>query len=391
MHPALRPCSRLPLALLTSFTLTLALAAGCDCGGPVRPACSSSAECRTGFVCLDQRCQAATDAGPMDGGAPLDAADHDAFVAPIDSSFDAACIPVTCAADEVCFDGIDEDCDDIVDENCGCVPGSTARCLPGRPDPTTPRCSWGEMTCEGSGEFGQWGACTGSGVDGGTSTYGCRRIGIMGAQGANPSSNFQGWLEMQGAIATRFHDTAAAPTLRRDELETFDLVVVDWLQRTYSVEESDTLASWVREGGGLLVMTGHDSGATADRHVSLLVSLGPTYDLAAGPISGPAVLVLHPTTLDTDGVSVLPPVSFFGGLRVVVPPALSADVVTMAVIGSDVVGVAGPIGDGRVLLFGDEWIEFDSEWSTMPPILRFWQNAVSWLAPDEAVLPACPE
>ena len=62
---------------------------------------------------------------------------------------------------------------------------------------------------------------------------------------------------------------------------------------------------------------------------------------------------------------------------------------SMAVIGTEVVGVAGPLGMGHVLLFGDEWIEFDSEWSTMPPIPQLWLNVVTWLSPDVPVLPAC--
>ena len=106
-------------------------------------------------------------------------------------------------------------------------------------------------------------------------------------------------------------------------------------------------------------------------------------------LSGSATLLPHPTTLDTDGVSTLPPVTFAGGRPVIVPAALMADIVPIAMIGAEVVGVAGPLGDGYVLIFGDEWIEFDSEWATMPAIPRFWQNAVGWLAPDEPVLPAC--
>jgi hypothetical protein len=88
-------------------------------------------------------------------------------------------------------------------------------------------------------------------------------------------------------------------------------------------------------------------------------------------------------------VSTLPPVTFAGGRPVLVPPALMADVVPIATIGTNVVGVAGPLGEGHVLIFGDEWIEFDSEWASMPPIPRFWENSVRWLAPDEDVLPAC--
>jgi hypothetical protein len=61
----------------------------------------------------------------------------------------------------------------------------------------------------------------------------------------------------------------------------------------------------------------------------------------------------------------------------------------MATIGDEVVGVAGPLEAGSVLLFGDEWIEFDSEWSTMPPIVQLWLNTVTWLSPDDPVLPIC--
>jgi len=336
----------------------------------------------------------------VDGGDPRDAQPDSARAdlghddaGPRDAGADAACVSTACGTTERCFDGIDNDCDGTLDEDCGCAIGSTTRCIPAGTDPSLALCSWGEMSCVGSDEFGMWGPCMGTGTgtgggDGGTSPYGCRRIGIMGAPGANPSSNFQTWLETQGAIATRFHADAGATTLQRAELETFDLVIVDWLQRVYSAEESTTLAEWVRDGGALMVMTGHDSGSTADRHVSLLTALGPSFDLSAGPINGPAVLVAHPTTATADGTGTLPPISFFGGLRTTVPAALAADIVPIAVIGSVTVGVAGPLGMGHVLLFGDEWIEFDSEWSAMPSIVQFWLNTVRWLSPDVA-LPVC--
>jgi hypothetical protein len=369
-----------------SAAAVLGLVCGCSCSEP--PAgCTSSRECPAPQSCVDRRCVDPLDAAVADASSPT-------FDAP-SMPLDANCISSVCGAED-CYDGIDRDCDGMVDEGCSCAPGTTARCLPGRGAPTVALCSWGEMTCVGAGEFGTWGPCAGASSadagseDGGTAPYGCRRIGIMGAPGANPSSNFQAWLEMQGAIATRFHASAAAGTLQRAELETYDLVVVDWLQRVYAIEEAATLAEWVSDGGALMVMTGHDSGATADRHVSLLAALGPTFDLAAGPRNGPAMLLPHATTATADGAGTLPPITFYGGLRTIVPAALSADVVPMAVIGGETVGVAGPIGMGRVLLFGDEWIEFDSEWSTMPPILQFWLNTVTWLSPEMPVLPECP-
>ena len=380
---------RYPRAVSRIALLALLLA-GCDCSGPTAP-CSSDDGCSADQACVDGVC-APRDA--RDASTRVDASEAADAASPRDAGRDAggdaACISARCEDTEDCYDGLDGDCDGRVDEGCACAPTTTARCLPGGSDPSVARCAWGEMTCTGSGEFGTWGPCEGAGEgDGGSSLYGCRRIGIMGAPGANPSSNFQAWLETQGAIATRFHADASAPTLQRSELETFDLVIVDWLQRLYTAEEATTLAEWVREGGALMVMTGHDSGATADRHVSLIAALGPSFDLAAGPISGPATLLAHPTTASADGTGTLPPVTFNGGLRTTVPAELTADIVPMASIGDEIVGVAGPLGAGRVLLFGDEWIEFDSEWSTMPPILQLWLNTVTWLRPDEPLLPMC--
>ena len=110
--------------------------------------------------------------------------------------------------------------------------------------------------------------------------------------------------------------------------------------------------------------------------------------MAFGLLSGPATLL--PSTLTDDGAGgTLPPVTFAGGFRVIVPASLP-ELATFAVIGSDVVGVVGPFGMGRLAVFGDEWIEFDSEWSSMPPIVQLWTNSVRTLAPDEPLLPACP-
>lgn len=376
-------------ARLLAFTL-LTLG-GCDCDSSEPEGCDSTADCPAGLLCLDGTCEEPTDGGPgVDASPPEDGGAGDTGPAPADmGSSDLGCVSLECGADEVCFDGLDNDCDDTIDEGCSCTPGSTSRCLPPGTTPSASLCSWGEMECVGGAEFGEWAECAGASTGGEDTLYGCRRIGIMGAPGANASANFQDWLETQGAIATRFHDSAAAPELQRAELETFDLVVVDWLQRVYTEAEAETLATWVREGGALMVMTGHDSGATADRHLSLLVALGPTYDLAAGPIDGPATLLPHPTTMNMDDTDVLPPITFLGGLRTVVPGELTATIVPMATIGDEVVGVAGPLGEGRALLFGDEWIEFDSEWSTMPAIPQFWLNVVTWLSPPASIVDFC--
>lgn len=379
------PSTLAALSLAASLIFT-----ACSCDEPQPTGtCATSRDCVGGAVCADGRCVEPHDAAlPPGEDAPFTPATD---AAAIDAATDAPVDLCACQPAEVCFNGVDDDCNGEIDENCGCVPGTTTRCLPGRADTPTSRCSWGEMTCVGEGEFGEWGPCEGAFEDDGSgSIYGCRRIGIIGGPGANPSANFQSWLETQGAIVSRIQTSVDEGPLRIEALETFDLVIIDWLPRDYTTEEADTLAGWIRGGGALFSMVGHDSAGTAHRQISLLASLGPNYDLSGGVLSGPATLVPHPTTRDEDGTSTLPPVSFYGGLRVSVPEAMAATFLPIARIGDDVVGAAGPIGEGFALLFGDEWIEFDSEWSTLPAIPRFWRNSVEWLAPDRSITMCSP-
>ncbi|MDP3273991.1 MAG: MopE-related protein [Deltaproteobacteria bacterium] len=63
---------------------------------------------------------------------------------------------------EVCNNGADDDGDGMVDEDCTCGPGDMQRCSLGTPSQAgVGACVWGMQTCEGSGEFGTWGACRG--------------------------------------------------------------------------------------------------------------------------------------------------------------------------------------------------------------------------------------
>ena len=45
------------------------------------------------------------------------------------------------------------------------------------------------------------------------------------------------------------------------------------------------------------------------------------------------------------------------------------------------VGVVQDRGNGRLFMFGDEWVEFDSEWKNIPQIKQFWVQTLSFLGP----------
>ncbi len=92
--------------------------------------------------------------GAASDGTSLDGASGDA-------ALDGA--TASCGAREVCDNGLDDDCDGAVDEGCACIPGATQRCYGGAPGVAgRGACAYGTMRCEGSGEFGAWGACSGA-------------------------------------------------------------------------------------------------------------------------------------------------------------------------------------------------------------------------------------
>ncbi len=69
------------------------------------------------------------------------------------------------ATAERCDDGLDNDLDGVVDEECPCIPMSTQPCFAGNPAfAGRGPCARGMQTCEGTGEFGNWSACAGSGM-----------------------------------------------------------------------------------------------------------------------------------------------------------------------------------------------------------------------------------
>jgi hypothetical protein len=49
--------------------------------------------------------------------------------------------------------------------------------------------------------------------------------------------------------------------------------------------------------------------------------------------------------------------------------------------GNVAVSYAVTMGDGHAFVWGDEWIEFDSQWSTLPQIKQLWVQVFAWISP----------
>ncbi len=207
----------------------------------------------------------------------------------------------------------------------------------------------------------------------------CLNIALFGKEGANPSAEFQAWLEAQGTQVDRIQTTVNEP-VDKATLNKYDIVILDWLQRTYTAEEAATMQTWVEAGGGLMAMTGHTNNNTVvERPNSLTQPMGLSYNASKGFFSGPITqFVPHPITMG------LTSISFYGGLYVDIADDGVGVNQTIMTLPQGPVGVVQDRKDGRLFLFGDEWIEFDSEWKNIPQIKQFWVQTLAYLGPKES-------
>jgi hypothetical protein len=203
-------------------------------------------------------------------------------------------------------------------------------------------------------------------------------IGILGNPGSNASSDFQAWLEARGTSARRIL-TAPDGDLTAATLQPFDVVVIDLPPREFTADEASIFAAWVSAGGGFASMSGYHNDTAQDwRANSLLAPLGLAYSgqLLWGPVTQ---FGAHPI------VSGLTSVTFQGGYAISDLGGSTGTRTPVAFISSNganvAVGYTVQAGAGRGFVWGDEWIEFDSEWAAIPQIPQEWLQVFAWIAP----------
>ncbi len=204
----------------------------------------------------------------------------------------------------------------------------------------------------------------------------CLNIALIGNQGSNPSSQFQTWLEDQGTEVVRI-STIPNEVLDKAALNDKDIIILDYLIRSYTPDEQAAVQTWVEAGGGLMAMTGFTNVQfVADRPNSLTGPMGLGYNTSKGFFGGPVTnFAPHEITKD------LTSISFYGGLFIdIVEDGVGVNK-TIMTLPQGPVGVVQDRGAGRLFLFGDEWIEFDSEWQQIPQIQQFWVQTLSFLGP----------
>ncbi len=215
----------------------------------------------------------------------------------------------------------------------------------------------------------------------------CLRIATLGLPGMwGQGDVFTAWLDSRSNLgATALNDQV----LTKQLLDQFQVIVAEdlsKLNRTYSAAEVSALAEWVKAGGGFMTLIGYADSSEITNVNTLLASFGMSYgsqQVLSGsggtlPVKG---WVPHPVT---QGVSAIGVDNGY--------PVQGAGTTLASEQGVDVLK-AQEVSEGHVLLWGDEWITYDSEWSGHPDyqVELFWLNAIKWLTPAKDCQVAIPE
>lgn len=232
-----------------------------------------------------------------------------------------------------------------------------------------------EQTCDGIDDD-----CNGfiDDIDeGGDGICDCLAIGIVGTSGGLASSQFQQWLIDRGSSADRIDPALIDATV----LDAYDVVILDQLTRAYTPAEAAAVDTWVSAGGGLMSMTGHTASPVSAQQWpnTILGPMGLEYQgaLLNGPVTD---FELHPIAVG------LTSVTFLGGFEVVAANPAVNDVVGR-LPGGAAAGIAQERALGKVFVWGDEWIEYDSEWEALPEITQLWVNIFEWITPVSLCTP----
>ncbi len=199
------------------------------------------------------------------------------------------------------------------------------------------------------------------------------KLAILGDPGSNPGANFAEWIEERGPVVDRY---LAGPELQgfaTTDLQTYQVVLLDRLAPGTVVGIApDDLSSWVHGGGRVIALSGYgDYPEVVEVQNRMLEPLGLGF-VSDSPVWGPVTqFASHPITAGLQSLT------FVGGRQVTHDPL---DEVIMTLNDPALpVAVVATRGAGRLFLFGDEWVTFDSEWVSMPEIEQFWVNIFDWL------------
>jgi hypothetical protein len=203
----------------------------------------------------------------------------------------------------------------------------------------------------------------------------CLRIATLGVAGTwGEGDVFAEWLDTRSESGA----TDLGDSILTDELlAPYQVLVAQDLRgRDYSDEEVDALRRWIEAGGGLMTLIGYGPDTSERTNVNRLlapsgVQYGAEHILPGARTVPVATWHEHPVT---EAVTQI-------GVNSGYPVTGAGDVV--AEEHGSVLLRATTLGAGHVLVWGDEWITYDSEWTDHPEyqVARLWLNAIKWSSP----------
>lgn len=224
---------------------------------------------------------------------------------------------------------------------------------------------------------------------GGDGVCDCLNIATLGQIGpwSDGGNIFETWLNARSPLGA----TALEGELTSEMLAPFNVVVVLHVDTTeaangdrvaaahhaFSDAEAAAFGGWVQAGGGVMTTIGYtgDEAAEVVNVNRLLAAVGMGYSPTNLDLTGHIrEWDEHPVTL---GVS-----NIFTDNGVEPASAQGTTIARGQADGQPALQVA-EVGSGRVVVWGDEWITYDSEWTEHPEyqVELFWVNAMKWLTP----------
>ncbi len=225
---------------------------------------------------------------------------------------------------------------------------------------------------------------------GGDGVCDCLRIGTLGTIGpwSNGGNIFRDWLDERSSTPPV---EIGHGTLSADVLDTLDVLVIlrvdtaelsangisDVAHPAFTEAEISAFDSWVRGGGGALTTLGYQSDETAEMvNVNHLLSLtSPAYSSDTN---------LAGFIRDWSDHPIAHGISNINNTNGVVADDSSGEVVGRDDHGRAAL-VAHQVDAGHVIVWGDEWITYDSEWQNDDgqQVELLWLNMLKWLSPTK--------
>jgi len=218
----------------------------------------------------------------------------------------------------------------------------------------------------------------------------CIRIATLGKPGTwGKGGVFGAWLAARASDGAK---DLGAQEITEAILRGFQILVVQDVRevhmgRVFSPEEVAALETWVRAGGGLMTLIGF-ADATEMANVNLLLApFGMRYlptriAVGLGTLTVPikSFPAQHPLTAGVKAVGAN------NGYKV------GGAGTAYAMWNDSVIGLANEVDKGRIDMWGDEWITYDSEWTrhTDYQVELFWVNTIKWLTPVSVCQVAIP-